>query len=51
MNTLDAKSDGVEESEQIFDESIGERVKSRRQKSDRFNKMTTEKDKIKLFRK
>ena len=30
----DAKSDGVEESEQTFDESIGERVKLRRQKAD-----------------
>ena len=30
----DAKSDGVEESEQKFDKSIGERVKLRRQKAD-----------------
>ena len=34
MYTHDAKSDGVEESEQKFDESIGERVKLRRQKAD-----------------
>ena len=30
----DAKSDGVEESEQKFDKSMGERVKVRRQKAD-----------------
>ena len=47
MHTLDAKSDGVEESEQIFDESMRKRVKSRGQKSDRIIKMITEKDKIK----
>ena len=34
MNAYDAKSDGVQESEQIFYESIGERVKLRRQKAD-----------------
>ena len=34
MYTYDAKSDGVEESEQKFDESIGERVNVRRQKAD-----------------
>ena len=34
MNAYDAKSDGVQESEQIFDKSIGERVKLRRQKAD-----------------
>ena len=34
MYAHDAKSDGVEESEQKFDESIGERVKLRRQKAD-----------------
>ena len=34
MYAYDAKSDGVEESEQKFDESIGERVKLRRQKVD-----------------
>ena len=34
MYTYDAKSDGVEESEQKFDKSIGERVKLRRQKAD-----------------
>ena len=34
MYAYDAKSDGVEESEQKFDESIGERVKLRRQKAD-----------------
>ena len=33
MYAYDAKSHGVEESEQIFDESIGERVKLRRQKA------------------
>ena len=33
MFAYDAKSDGVEESEQKFDESIGERVKLRRQKA------------------
>ena len=35
--------DGVEKSEQKFDESIGERVKLRRQKSDQLNKMITDK--------
>ena len=30
----DAKSDGVEESKKKFDESIGERVKLRKQKAD-----------------
>ena len=34
MHAYDAKSDGVEESEQKFDQSIGERVKLRRQKAD-----------------
>ena len=34
MYAYDAKSDGVKESEQKFDESIGERVKLRRQKAD-----------------
>ena len=34
MYTYDAKSDGVEESEQKFDKSIGERVQLRRQKAD-----------------
>ena len=34
MYVYDAKSDGVEESEQKFDESTGERVKLRRQKAD-----------------
>ena len=34
MYAYDAKSDGVEESEQKFDESIGERAKLRRQKVD-----------------
>ena len=34
MYAYDAKSDGVEESEQKFDKSIGERVKLRRQKAD-----------------
>ena len=34
MYAYDAKSDGVEESEQTFEESIGERVKLRRQKAD-----------------
>ena len=34
MYTYDAKSDGVEESEQKFDEGIEERVKLRRQKAD-----------------
>ena len=34
MYVYDAKSDGVEKSEQKFDESIGERVKLRRQKAD-----------------
>ena len=34
MYAYDAKSDGVEESEQKFDERIGERVKLRRQKAD-----------------
>ena len=45
---LDAKSetkdyDEVEKSEEKFDESIGERVKLRRQKSDELNKMITDK--------
>ena len=34
MYAYDAKSDGVEESEQKLDESIGERAKLRRQKAD-----------------
>ena len=34
MYVYDAKSDGVEESEQKFGESTGERVKLRRQKAD-----------------
>ena len=34
LYAYDAKSDGVEESEQKFNESIGERVKLRRQKAD-----------------
>ena len=34
MYIYDAKSDRVEEPEQKFDESIGERVKLRRQKGD-----------------
>ena len=34
MYAYDAKSDGVEESEQKFDESIRERAKMRRQKAD-----------------
>ena len=34
MYTYDAKSDGVEESEQKFDESVGEKVNVRRQKAD-----------------
>ena len=34
MYVYDTKSDGVEESEQKFDESVGERVKLRRQKAD-----------------
>ena len=34
MYAYDAKSDGVKESEQKFDKSIGERVKLRRQKAD-----------------
>ena len=34
MYAYDAKSDGVEESEQNFDGSIEERVKLRRQKAD-----------------
>ena len=34
MYVYDAKSDGVEESEQKFDESIGGRVKSRKQKAE-----------------
>ena len=34
MYAYDAKSDGVEKSEQNFDENIGERVKLRRQKAD-----------------
>ena len=34
MYVYDAKSDGVEESEQKFDEVIGKRVKLRRQKAD-----------------
>ena len=33
MYAYEAKSDGVEESEYKFDESIGERVKLRRQKA------------------
>ena len=49
MHALNAKSelekyDGVKKSEEIFDESTGERVKFRSQKSDGFNKMITEKD-------
>ena len=35
--------DGVEKSEQKFDESIGERVKFRRQKSDELYKVITDK--------
>ena len=34
MYAYDAKSDGIEKSKQKFDESIGERVKLRRQKAD-----------------
>ena len=34
MYVYDEKADGVEESEQKFDESIGERVKLKRQKGD-----------------
>ena len=34
MYTYDAKSDGVEESEQKFDESVGEKINVRRQKAD-----------------
>ena len=34
MYAYDAKSDGVEESEQKFDKSIAERVQLRRQKAD-----------------
>ena len=34
MYAHDAKSDGGEKSEQKFDESIGERIKLRRQKAD-----------------
>ena len=49
MHALNEKSelekyDGVKKSEDIFDESIGERVKLRSQKSYGFNKMITEKD-------
>ena len=59
MRAPDAKFEPEEYGEakklkQKFDESIGERVKSRRQKSDRFNEMITEKDEIinkELFRK
>ena len=45
---FDAKSeteeyDGADKSEQTFDESIGDRVKLRRQKSDELNKMITDK--------
>ena len=51
MHALNAKSelekyDGVKKSEEIFNESIGERVKLRSQKSDGFNKMITGKDEI-----
>ena len=51
MHALNAKSelekyDGAKNSEEIFDEIIGERVKLRSQKSDGFNKMITEKDEI-----
>ena len=46
MHALDSKSDGAEKSEQKFDENIGERVKLRRQKSDRFSKIIIEKDEI-----
>ena len=34
MYAYDEKPDGVEESEQTFEESIGERVKCRRQRAD-----------------
>ena len=34
MYAFGAKSDGIKESEQKFDKSIGERVKLRRQKAD-----------------
>ena len=51
MYAYDAKSepqecDGVKESEQKAEESIGERVKLRKQRSDEFNKMITEKYEI-----
>ena len=42
----DAKSDEVKESKQKTDESVGERVKLRRQESGRLNKMITKKDEI-----
>ena len=46
QNLSQKKYDGVEKSEQKFEESIGKRVKWRRQKSDELNKMITEKDEI-----
>ena len=51
MFAYDAKSepkehDGVKESEQQSVESIGERTRLRRQKSDGFNNIITEKDNI-----
>ena len=51
MYAYNAKSelkeyDGVEKSEQKAEESIGERVKLRRQKADELNKMITEKENI-----
>ena len=59
MHALNGKSepkedDEAKKSEQKFDGSIGERIKSRRQKSDRFNEMITKKHDIinkDLFRK
>ena len=53
MHGYDAKSHGVEESEQEYDESTGERVKLGRQKPDELNKMITENENImgqKLFK-
>ena len=46
MYAYNAKSDGVEESEQKFDEDIGERVKLGRQNSAELNEMITENDMI-----
>ena len=42
MRAPDAKSDGVKKSEQKFDESIGERVKLKRQKADAVSKFNEE---------